>query len=78
MRKIGKVASTYSQSLIKEGAPPDFPWSQSAAIQILNEAKVYIEKHVNASIEIIEAENSSHVKAKAAIPRRPGINFIMQ
>ncbi len=57
---------------------PDFPWSQSAALQILNEAKEYIEKQVNASIEIFEAENSSHVKAKAAIPRRPGINFILK
>ena len=63
---------------MKDGAPPDFQWSQSDATQILNEAKEYIEKQVNASIKIIEAEHSSHIKAKAAIPRRPGINFIMQ
>ncbi|MHA2088750.1 MAG: class I tRNA ligase family protein, partial [Promethearchaeota archaeon] len=77
IRKIGKVAVKYTQKLVKDRAPPDFPWSQSAAIKILNEAKEYIEKQVKASILIIEAENSLHEKAKAAIPRRPGINFIM-
>ena len=78
IRKIGKSAVKYAQDLVKDGAPPDFQWSQSAAIQILNEAKEYIEKQVNASIEIFEAKKSSHVKAKAAIPRRPGINFILK
>ena len=78
IRKIGKSAVNYARNLMKDGAPPDFPWSQSAAIKILNEAKEYIEKQVHASIEIFEAEKSSNVKAKAAIPRRPGINFIMK
>jgi leucyl-tRNA synthetase len=77
IRKIGKNAVKYAQNLVKNGAPPDFPWSQSAVIQILNEAKEYIERQVNTPIEIIEAENSNHVKAKVAIPRRPGINFIL-
>jgi leucyl-tRNA synthetase len=78
IRKIGKVAVRYAQNLVKERAPPDFPWSQSAAIKILNESKNYIEKQVNTSILISEAEKSSHEKAKAALPRRPGINFIIQ
>ncbi|MHA2180280.1 MAG: leucine--tRNA ligase, partial [Promethearchaeota archaeon] len=78
IREVGNSAVKYAQDLVKGGIPPDFPWSQSAALQILNESKEYIEKQVNASIEIFETENSSHVKAKVAIPRRPGINFIMR
>jgi leucyl-tRNA synthetase len=77
-RKIGKIAAKYAQNLINDRAPPDFPWNQSAEIQILNEARSYIEQQAKASVEIIEAIYSTDPKAKDAVPRRPGINFIMK
>jgi leucyl-tRNA synthetase len=75
MRKIGKQVSKYCQELIKAGGPPDYPWEHSIEKQTLIEAKKFIEKEIDAPIEIIDATNSDHAKARAAVPRRPGINF---
>ena len=36
----------------------------------------YLEKQINLKIDVIEAELKDNNKSKAAIPRRPGINFI--
>ncbi|MFW9896011.1 MAG: leucine--tRNA ligase [Candidatus Thorarchaeota archaeon] len=77
-RKIGKPAVKYAQDLINDRAPPDFPWSQSAEIQTLNEAQNYVETQAKVSVEIIEAIYSIDPKAKDAVPRRPGIKFIMK
>jgi leucyl-tRNA synthetase len=77
MKKIGKDVSSYSQSLIKEGGPPDFPWKYDLERKILSEALKFLEQEVKTKIKISEAKGSSHSKAKAAIPRRPGINFIL-
>ena len=77
MRKIGVVASSYSQSLIKGGGPPDFPWKYVLERNTLSEALEFLEKEVKAKIKICEANESSHPKAKAAVPRRPGINFTL-
>ncbi|MHA2197023.1 MAG: class I tRNA ligase family protein, partial [Promethearchaeota archaeon] len=78
IRKIGKTASAYSQSLIKEGGPPDFPWKFELERTILSEALEFLEKEIKVKIKIVEANESSHPKAKAAIPRRPGIRFILE
>jgi leucyl-tRNA synthetase len=78
MKKIGKVVSQYSQRLIKEGGPPDFPWSYNLERKTLSEALKFLKQEVNTSIKISEANESSHSKAKSAIPRRPGINFILE
>ncbi|MFW9876413.1 MAG: class I tRNA ligase family protein, partial [Candidatus Thorarchaeota archaeon] len=77
MIKIGKNALFYAQSLIKEGGHPDFPWKYDLERNTLGEALGFLEKELRAKIEISEAKKSSHPKAKAAVPRRPGINFIL-
>jgi leucyl-tRNA synthetase len=77
MKKIGRDVSIYSQRLIKEGGPPDFPWNSDLERNTLSESLEFLEKEVKATIKISKAKESSHPKAKAAIPRRPGINFIL-
>ncbi len=77
MRKIGKPVTKYCQELIKAGGPPDYPWNYGLERQTLMEAKEFMEREVGASISILEANDSDHSKAKAAVPRRPGLNFVM-
>ncbi|MFW9877176.1 MAG: leucine--tRNA ligase, partial [Candidatus Thorarchaeota archaeon] len=59
MRKIGSVASSYAQNLIKEGGPPDFPWKYDLERISLYEALEFLEKELKAKIEIIKANISS-------------------
>ncbi|OLS21261.1 MAG: Leucine--tRNA ligase [Candidatus Heimdallarchaeota archaeon LC_2] len=75
MRKLGKPVPAYCQSLIKAGGPPDYSWEFKLEKETLLEAQSFLEKEMNASVEIIEASKSDHPKAKIAVPRRPGINF---
>ena len=42
------------------------------------EISTYIERITVAKIKIFRADDSNHPKAKGAIPRRPGINFITE
>ena len=76
MRKIGKEVPKYCQQLMKSGAPPEIEWSREEEEATLLEAKIYLEKQINLRIDVIEAELKDNNKSKAAIPRRPGINFI--
>jgi leucyl-tRNA synthetase len=75
MRKIGKPVPKYCQDLIKAGGPPDYPWNYDLEKQSLNEAVFFMEGETASKIIILEAADSLHLKAKAAVPRRPGINF---
>ncbi|MEK9716454.1 MAG: hypothetical protein VW394_06810, partial [Candidatus Heimdallarchaeota archaeon] len=76
MRKIGKEVPKYCQQLMKSGAPPEIEWNREEEEATLLEAKKYLEKQINLKIDVIEAELKDNNKSKAAIPRRPGINFI--
>ncbi len=78
MRKKGKAVANYCQSLIKAGGPPDFPWEYMQEWDMLSESKDYIESVIDCPIKISKAEGSQHPKAKAAQPRRPGINLIIE
>jgi len=78
MKKLGKAAVKYTQGLMKDGAPPDFPFSNELEWQALNEAHHYLEEQVEAPIKFIDATDSDHAKAAIAVPRRPGINFVME
>ncbi|MCE7735226.1 MAG: leucine--tRNA ligase [Candidatus Heimdallarchaeota archaeon] len=75
MRKLGKAVPSYCQSLMKAGGPPDYSWNYKLEKQTLLEAKSFLEKEMNAEVEIIDALESDHPKARFAVPRRPGINF---
>ncbi len=75
MRKLGKPVPSYSQSLLKAGGPPDYSWRYELEKETLDEAKSFLEKEMRVPVEIIDASKSQHQKAKAAVPRRPGINF---
>ncbi|MFV2014042.1 MAG: class I tRNA ligase family protein, partial [Candidatus Heimdallarchaeota archaeon] len=75
MRKLGKPVPAYCQSLMKAGGPPDYAWSYRIEKARLSEAQLFLEKEMGAVVEIIDASESEHPKAKVAVPRRPGINF---
>ncbi len=78
MKEIGKPAVSYTQSLMKGGAPPDFSWSFEEEKATLEEAHAYLEEQVGVPITFIESSESDHPKSKIAIPRRPGVNFVME
>jgi len=77
IRKNSKEAVKYIKQLIKSTSQLDIPWTYQSELSTLQEAKKYIENEISIPISIIKAENSSHLKAKVAIPRRPGINFVL-
>ena len=78
MRKLGKPVPAYCLSLMKAGGPPDIPWTFQQEWDIINESKSYIERITGTEVEINEASNLTHPKAKAAVPRRPGINLVTE
>lgn len=73
MKKRGKPAVSYAQSLMKRGAPPDIPMSFSMEMKTLEEAIPFLERQFEATVRVEPAEGNKHEKAKVAIPRRPGI-----
>ena len=77
MKKLGKPAVNYTQGMMKDGAPPDFPWDYQSEWDALEEAHSYLEEQVDAPIKILNASESDHPKSKQAVPRRPGINFVI-
>ena len=78
IKKYGKEASKYMQQLIKSGVQPDISWSYESEFTTLTQAKQYIEQEIDVKVSILSADTSDHPKAKVAIPRRPGINFVME
>ncbi len=78
MRKLGKPVPAYCLSLMKAGGPPDIPWNFQQEWDIINEAQSYIERITGTKVRINDASPSTHPKAKAAVPRRPGINLITE
>ena len=60
---------------MKAGDPLDYLWNYKLEKDTLLEAKSFLAKEMNATVEIIDASESEHPKAKFAVPRRPGINF---
>ncbi|MCH8906896.1 MAG: leucine--tRNA ligase, partial [Candidatus Heimdallarchaeota archaeon] len=76
MRKLGKPVLVYSKSLVKAGGPPEIPWSYQNEMTSIDESVEFLGRQTKAEIEVIAAENSNHPKAKGAVPRRPGINFV--
>ena len=73
IKKKGKEAVSYAQSLMKKGAPPDIPMTYSLEMKTLEEAIPFLEKQFNATFKVEPAEGKTHQKAKVAVPRRPGI-----
>ncbi|MBI4983452.1 leucine--tRNA ligase, partial [Candidatus Woesearchaeota archaeon] len=47
--------------------------SQENEVKVLNEAREFLEKEFNCAVKIIAAEESTHPKAKSAIPGKVGI-----
>lgn len=77
MRQHGKAVSNYAKQLLKQGGPPDFPWSYEMEFETLTSSQEYLQRVFKAKVEIMHAEDSDHPKAKVAIPRRPGVNLIL-
>ena len=77
-RKLGKTVANYCNGLMKIGAPPETPWTSELENIALNEGMDFLSREANAEVVIYPAGESDHPKAKAAVPRRPGINFIYE
>ncbi len=73
IKKRGKEAVKYAQTLLKSGTPPDMPISFELEMSTLTEAIPFIERQIGAKVQVLPAEGVDHPKALAAIPRRPGI-----
>lgn len=76
IKKHGKEASKYAQSLLKGENRPQYVWLHENELNAVKEAKNYIEEEINGiSIELVESENSTDQKSNVSIPGRPGILY---
>ncbi len=74
LRMKGKEISKIVQSLVKDVSKiPIIITSQEEEIQVLQEAKEFLEKEFSCTLEIINADESEDAKAKAAMPGKVGI-----
>ena len=74
MKIKGKEISSIVLSLLKDVSKiPSLVTSQTDELQVLKEAKNFLEKEMGCQIEIMAAEKSSHAKARSAWPGKPGI-----
>jgi len=74
LREKGKEISKIVQSILKDVSKlPSIVTSQEDELNIIKDAKEFLEKEFECSIEIIPAEESKHPKASAAMPGKVGI-----
>ncbi len=76
VKKNGKAAANYGKFLMKQGGPPDMEWSLELENQTLHQSREYLERTFETKVVVLPADESDHPKAKSAVPRRPGVNFI--
>jgi leucyl-tRNA synthetase len=72
IKKYGSAVAIFVQSLYKR-VNELYAVERDEQLKILEEAKAFLEKDLNFRIEIIDAEKSSHPKARSATPMKPGI-----
>ncbi|MDP3989929.1 MAG: leucine--tRNA ligase [archaeon] len=74
LKEKGKEVSKIVQGVLKDVSKlPSMVTSQEDELNIINDAKEFLEKEFECSVEIILAENSDHPKANAAMPGKVGI-----
>ncbi len=74
MKIRGKDVSNIVISLVKDVTKiPSLVTSQEEEVKTLQEAKEFLEREFNCSVEVMPAEDSEHPKAKSAWPGKVGI-----
>jgi len=71
--KYGKATVAYIQSLYKKMKTLEEPVSRKKQFEILNEAKLFLEKQIGCPVKIEDAEKSDEQKARQSTPEKPGI-----
>jgi leucyl-tRNA synthetase len=71
IKKNGKQATRIIQSITKD--PSKLIKSTKEEYKALSESKDFIREKFNAEIEVINAKDSKEIKAKNALPGKPGI-----
>ena len=74
LREKGKEISKIVQSILRDVSKlPSIVTSQEDELNIIKDAKEFLEKEFECPVEIILAEESDHPKANAAMPGKVGI-----
>ncbi len=70
----GKEISKIVPGIVKDVSKlPEYVTSQEDELNILNDAKEFLEKEFNCLIEIVNSDESNESKAKSAVPGKAGI-----
>ncbi len=72
LKKHGSAVAMFVQSLYKR-VNELYAVEKDEQLKIIMEAAKFLEKELNCKIEIIDAEKSTHAKARSATPMKPGI-----
>jgi len=72
-KKIGNVLINYYKKLQKKKPLDELFLTAGYEHEVLEEAKEFLEKEFDSTVEIIKAEESKHPKALVAEPSKPGI-----
>jgi len=70
----GKDVSKMVQMVVKDASKlPNFVSKQGIELEVMTEAKEFLSKEFECVVEIVNADESSEMKAKSAVPGKVGI-----